>query len=254
MVRPLYPPRKPPVSKVVQKKSIWDNPYAYIIGAAASIIILIVVIGIHLVSGSGKMDPGKSTGSSRGTSGGLFSFLNPSSRWKKSLNLDSDQELSGVGIPPEARSAFAGTKAENFRDKRLLYALQKYEGARKLASEREKSIAEFRAKRETPTSLRLKEAMESLDTLDNLGVMRLENLLHEELMSRGGKRENLDVLIFAFQNLAQIYEEKNMRQKAKESYANAFKLMKEQAPPEQGAAWDEAISNIENLVVTSPGN
>jgi hypothetical protein len=45
-----------------------------------------------------------------------------------------------------------------------------------------------------------------------------------------------------------------MYDKAKEAYVNSFKLMKRQAPDEQGPDWDSAISNVEQLNATSRSN
>ena len=82
---------------------------------------------------------------------------------------------------------------------------------------------------------------------NTLGIMKLEGMLKEKLLTSGGDRADLDVYIFAYERLAKAYEKKNMEEKAKEAYLNAFKLMKVQAPESQGPDWDSAIGNVEQI-------
>lgn len=94
----------------------------------------------------------------------------------------------------------------------------------------------------------------ALEDSDNLGIMKLETLLEEKLLSHGAAHEDLDVIVFAYDSLAKVYESKNMPEKAKEAYVNVFKLMKKQAPDTQGPDWDNAIGNVEQMNVKSRGN
>ncbi|HQB84214.1 MAG TPA: hypothetical protein PLR50_12005, partial [Candidatus Rifleibacterium sp.] len=71
---------------------------------------------------------------------------------------------------------------------------------------------------------------------------------------QGGSSEDVDALVYAYDRLAKVYENKNMQNKAKDAYVNIFKLMKRQAPETQGPDWDSAINSIEQLPVKSPGN
>lgn len=102
-------------------------------------------------------------------------------------------------------------------------------------------------KYETGTSSQLKEAVMSLEDSDLLGIMRLERLLEEKLLSKGAESQDLEALVFAYTQLAKTYEKKQMQDKAKDAYINAFKLMKKQAPETQGPDWDNAIRNVEQM-------
>ncbi len=252
MVRPLYPRKR--ASEPDAEASLWKNPY--LLSAGVGIFVLATLITLHFLGITGKrgtVQPGQKNAQGK-TGGDFFSFVKKSGLWKEKAPDSEMDELAAIGIPTSSSQIFANAKVENYRDKRRLFALQKYQGTRQLAEEKEERIKEFQKRRSSPTALALKDAVDALSDSDNLGIMKLETLLNEELMKTGGKSENLDVLIFAFQNLGDTYKKKNMQEKAKGAYLHAFQLMKERAPAEQGPQWDEAISEFQKAVVKGPGN
>ncbi|RCK74616.1 MAG: hypothetical protein OZSIB_0103 [Candidatus Ozemobacter sibiricus] len=249
MVRPLYPRPKP---EPAPEPPWWKSPS--ILGAGVGILALAVVAVVHFGTGPGVIDPGAGPGSGAARDGGWFSFLKPSRYIRpKPIDVIAEEEWRELGLA-SGTVAPPALKAENYREKRRLYAFQKYETVRQLAREKENERTEFERRRSTPTAMTLKEAVSALEDSDNLGIMKLESLLKEELQKQGAKSENLDILIFAFQNLGDTYTRKNMKQKAKEAYLNAFRLLKEKAPSEEGAQWDAAMAEIEKLDATTPGN
>lgn len=259
MVRPLYPPRQKPGREKNELAPWWKNYQVWLLGICIAVIGWAVIyqfggdLGIPGLPSSNTISD--STPSGKG--GGYFSFLRGSNLWRKTSNsLDTNEaELAELGLPSETiRILAADQKSENFRDRRRRFALEKYEAGRRLADEREKEQNEFQRQRSSPVAIELKDAVMALDGSDNLGILKLEGLLREQLLKTGGKRENLDILVYAFQNLGDVYTRKNMKLKAKESYLSAFQLMKEQAPAEQGPEWDRVIAEIERLDAKEAGN
>lgn len=252
MIQPLYPPR-PKKTKQAEPEGppLWQNRHLQ--GAVAGIFLLVAVMAYHFATSQPKIDPTLPP-AGQTEEKGVFSFLNLSRRWKETPTPSDVDDLTKMGIPSETLKIFAEVGADNFRDKRRLAALQKLEGVRRLGMERERRAEEMQKSRNSPTALRLKDAMRGLESMDSLGMMRLENLLNEELMSKGGRREDLDILIYAFQSLAKKYEERNMLQKAKEAHIATLRLMKEHSDSDQAASWDDAISRIENIPVKAPGH
>jgi len=251
MSRPLQSRRK--LHNEKHEGSLWANPY--IIGLIIACLVFLGALFLHNYS-SGFFSGNDSTISSSNPAkkSAYFSFLNLSSLFKKNKYDVNNADLEDVGIPSGTRSVFADVKPENYREKRRLFALQKYEGIRQAAKQKQDAIAEFQKQRAGPTAMNLKEAVTALSEMDNLGIMKLESLLNDALIKRGGSRDNLDVLIFAYQNLAEVYTKKNMKQKAKDAYLNAFHLMKEMAPESEGADWANTISEVEKIDVKAPGN
>ncbi len=248
MVRPLYPPRKkePP-----PPPPLWKNPQ--LIGAAAIVAILAFVFVYHFFS-SGVIDPQALPGGK--SSSGVFSFLKPSKYFKpdgKIADLQK-QKLTEMGINDSANALKQTVEAKDLREQRRILAMRKYEASRETADKKLQAREELRRKLDSPASRQLKEAFTALEASDNLGIMKIERLLEEKLMEKGTTRDELDVVIFAYDALGKIYEEKHMYDKAKEAYVNSFKLMKRQAPDEQGPDWDSAISNVEQLNATSRSN
>ncbi len=248
MVRPLYPPQKkaPP-----PPPPLWKNPQ--LVGAAAIIGALAIVFVYHFFS-SGIIDPeALPTGKQ---SSGVFSFLKPSKYFKseaKTADIQK-QQLEKMGINQTAQALKNEIQAKDLREERRILAMRKYEASRETSEKRQLEKEELRRKLSTPTSMQLKDAFSALEASDNLGIMKLERLLEEKLLSQGASREDLDVLIFAYDSLARVYEEKNMYDKAKEAYVNSFKLMKKRAPDEQGPDWDSAIGNVEQMNTTVRNN
>lgn len=245
MVRPLYPPRKkaPP-----PPPPLWKNPQ--LVGAAAIILILVVIFVHHFFS-SGLIDP-EALPAGKTNSTGLFSFLKPSKYFKSDAEIaeEQKQKLSEMGIK-DSKALSHKVEAKDLREQRRILAMRKYEATRENSTKRQEAKKELRKRLSSPTSLQLKDAVMALEESDNLGIMKLERLLEEKLMSHGANREDLDVIVFAYDSLAKVYEKKSMHDKAKEAYINAFKLMKKKAPDEQGPDWDDAIGNVEQMRTTT---
>ncbi len=254
MVRPLYPPRTPPGKKAppVKPKPLWQHPQ--LIAAVGLIAVLFVVFMLHM-SNSNVINPEAQPGA--GSSDGAFSFLQ-SSRYfsQKPADIQNryNQELAKMGIATETGALTKKVEAANLRDERRIRAIQKYEASRETSERFVKEREDLRRRLNSPTSQQLKGAILALEDSDNLGIMKLESLLEEKLISRGAAREDLDVLVYAYDSLARVYERKNMPEKAKEAYVNVFKLMKKQAPDSQGPDWDSAISNVEQMIVRPRSN
>lgn len=259
MARPLYPPRRKHGQEEHPLPPWWKSPQLWLAGLCVA-----TVAGVTLYHFGGDLGiPGLPTSStisdptSTGKGGGYFAFLKGSNLWRKtSSSLErNEDELVELGLPSETIRVLAvDTKAENYRDRRRRFAIEKYEAGRRLADEQEKEQSDFQRQRSSPVALELKDAVMALDASDNLGILKLEGLLREQLLKSGGKRENLDILVYAFQNLGDMYTRKNMRLKAKESYLSAFQLMKEQAPAEQGPEWDRVIAEVGRLEAREGGN
>ncbi|NLV93728.1 MAG: hypothetical protein GX031_04140, partial [Candidatus Riflebacteria bacterium] len=166
----------------------------------------------------------------------------------KDLSQIQQEKLERMGIKAESSEVLSKKlAAKDFREERRLMAISKYEAIREQADRRMREQDEKRKKYETGTSSQLKEAVMSLEDSDLLGIMRLERLLEEKLLSKGAESQDLEALVFAYTQLAKTYEKKQMQDKAKDAYINAFKLMKKQAPETQGPDWDNAIRNVEQM-------
>ncbi|MDD3149020.1 MAG: hypothetical protein PHD82_17135 [Candidatus Riflebacteria bacterium] len=251
MVRPLYPLRNPPGRPAPAPAApLWKNPYLL---GAASIVALLVVIFFWHVSRSGIINP---EAVPDGADHGVFSFLKPSKYFKgKPRDLAAhQQQLVKMGIASQSESLSRKIEAKDLREERRILAIQKYEASRETAARFQQEREELRRRLQSPTSLQLKDAVLALEDSDNLGIMKLERLLEEKLLSQGAAGEDLDALVYAYDRLAKVYENKNMQEKAKEAYVNVFRLMKRRAPDTQGPDWDGAIGNVEQLRVKSPGN
>lgn len=251
MVKPLYPLRdKPPTLKkkkpeAAPQQPLWKNPY--IISVAVITVVLAGAVVSHTMSG-GKMDASSVTGSQKENS--MLSFLKPSKYFSsKSKNLGEAQkeQLQKMGIDSTAESMGLKVETKNLREERRVLAMRKYEASRETADRRVKEKEEQRERLQSGTALQLKDAVMAAEDSGTLGIMKLERLLDEKLLTTGGDSADLDVLIFAYDRLAKAYENKNMEEKAKEAYLNEFKLLKSKAPDSQGPDWDNAISNIEQL-------
>lgn len=254
MVRPLYPPRNPPGRKTPPPPPapVWKNPHLQV--AAAIIILLIGVFAYH-VSSSNVINPESTAGSD--SSGGFMSFLKPSKYFNRKpaeIQNQYNQQLARMGIATGSEALTRKVEAADLREQRRIMTIQKYEAGRETSAKFQQEREELRRRLSSPTSMQLKDAVMALEDSDNLGIMKLESLLEEKLLSRGADRSDLDVLVFAYDSLARTYERKNMPEKAKEAYVNVFKLMKKQAPDSQGPDWDNAINSIEQLSSKPRGN
>ncbi|GAB4267808.1 MAG: hypothetical protein Kow0029_02600 [Candidatus Rifleibacteriota bacterium] len=249
MVRPLYPPRKksPP-----PPPPWWKNPH--LVGAAA-VVVLLAAIFFHHFMNSGVIDP-EALPSGNGESQGLFGFLRPSKYFKSDDKIADiqRQKLAEMGINETVEALNKKVEAKDLREQRRILLIRKYEAARETSMKFQEERQAQRKRLNSPTSMQLKDAVIALEASDNLGIMKLESLLQEKLMNQGARSEDLDVIIYAYESLAKVYEKKNMQEKAKEAYINAFKLMKKRAPDEQGPDWDNAISNVEQMRTTSRSN
>lgn len=253
MVRPLYPLKNPPGRKSAQPAvSPYKNPH--LIGAVSLVLVLLVLVIYHF-SGSGVIDPAVSPSSGKSEKG-LFSFLTPSrfSAGSRDLQEKHQQNMAKMGLATETEALSRPVEAKDLREQRRIMAIQKYEAAREVSDRFQQEREELRHRLNSPSSLQLKDAVMALEDSDNLGIMKLERLLEEKLHSSGADRKDLDVLVFAYDSLARVYEQKNMPEKAKNAYLNMFHLMKKQAPDSQGPDWDSAISNIEQLNPRPRGN
>jgi len=250
MVKPLYLKRKP---EPKPEPPLWKNPSLLLEGLGVLSLVLVVILQFTTKK---ALDPAATTpGSETSKKSSWFSFLRPSMLFKQdTLDIIAEREREELDLSSGTTPALSQMKAENFREKRRLYAFQKLEGAQQIARERIQDKEDFYRRREAPEAQNLKDALSALEDSDNLGIMKLESLLNDALLKRGGKSENLDILVFAFQNLGDTYTRKNMKKQAKNAYINAFKLMKEKAPSEEGAQWDSVIAEVEKLDATSLGN
>lgn len=248
MVRPLYPPRKkmPPPAP-----PLWKNPQLV---SAAAIVAMIAIAFVYHFFSSGIIDPEAVPGQQN--SSGVFSFLKPSKYFKSDKKIAEIQkkQLGEMGINESVQALNTEVQAKDLREQRRILAMRKYEASRETAEKKQQEREELRRKLSSSTSRQLKDAIVALEASDNLGIMKLERLLEEKLLSEGAKREDLDVIIFAYDSLARVYEEKSMYDKAKEAYLSSFKLMKKRAPNEQGPDWDNAIGNVEQMNTTVRNN
>ncbi len=258
MVKPLYPlsdisPDKRKRMKDAEKArkeyiiQLCKNPY--LISVVSVVIVLVVVIIVHSYRASNKLDA--SANLSNNKNDGAFSFLKPSKYFSSSKTKDigaaQKEQLKQMGIDDKVESMGIKVEAKNLREERKILAMRKYEASRQTAERRLKDREEHRQKLNSSTSLQLKDAVMAAEDSGTLGIMKLEGLLKEKLLTSGGDSAELDVYIFAYERLAKAYEKKNMEEKAKEAYLNAFKLMKVQAPDSQGPDWDNAIGNVEQI-------
>ena len=257
MVKPLYPlsdisPDQRKRMKDAEKArkeyilSLCKNPY--IISVVSIVLVLIIVVVIHTSRASNKLDTSANL-SNQGDSS--FSFLKPSKYFSSSKTKDigaaQKEQLKQMGIDDHVESMGIKVEAKNLREERKILAMRKYEASRQTAERKMKEKEEHRQKLNSSTSLQLKDAVMAAEDSNTLGIMKLEGLLKEKLLTSGGDRADLDVYIFAYERLAKAYEKKNMEEKAKEAYLSAFKLMKVQAPESQGPEWDSAIGNVEQI-------
>lgn len=225
--------------------SLWKNPNIMV--AASIVLVFIVLFLVHQIKGGRKIDPTALPAQSSKNNFSLNSKYFESGKGKDLAELQQ-QQLSKMGISTEASEVLKkDLVVKDFQEQRRVMAITKYEAIREQADRRSRELQEKRQKYERGAAAQLKEAVMSLEASDQLGIMRLERLLEENLMAKGADSEDLQALAFAFTQLAQTYEKKQMQDKAKEAYVNAFKLMKTQAPEDQGPEWDKAIRNVEQL-------
>ncbi|MBU1109196.1 MAG: hypothetical protein KKB51_21135 [Candidatus Riflebacteria bacterium] len=253
MVRPLYPLKNAPGKKnELPAGPVYKNPY--LMGALALVTVLVILVIYHFVS-PGVIDP-TARSSSDQSDGGILSFLKPSrfSAGSRELQNKHQQQMAKMGLATETEALSRPVEAKDLREQRRIMAIQKYEATREVADRFQQEREDLRRRLNSPSSLQLKDAVLALEDSDNLGIMKLERLLEEKLLTKGADREDLDVLVFAYDSLSKVYERKNMPEKAKDAYLNIFHLMKKQAPESQGPEWDAAIGNVEQLSPRARGN
>lgn len=253
MVRPLYPPRTPPGRKAPPPAPpAWKNPNLQI---AAAIILLLFGVFTYHFSRSNVINPEDTAAGKQ--SDGLMGFLKPSKYFSKKpadIQAQYNQQLVKMGIATQSQALNRKMEASDLREQRRIMSIQKYEAARETSARFQQEREELRRRLSSPTSMQLKDAIMALEDSDNLGIMKLESLLQEKLLSRGADSSDMDVIVFAYDSLARTYERKNMPEKAKDAYVNVFKLMKRQAPETQGPDWDNAINSVEALNSKPRGN
>lgn len=264
MVKPLYPlsdirpeqrKRMRDAEKAKEQKakakrayiiSLCKNPYII------SITVLVLLFGFavvaHSVKGSKTLDASASPSEQNDNS--MLSFFRPSKYFgskTKDIEAAQKEQLKQMGIDAGAESMGMKVEAKNLREERKILAMRKYEASRETAERRVREKEEQKNHLNSASALQLKEAIMAVEDSNTLGIMKLERLLDEKLISTGGDSADLDVLVFAYDRLAKAYANKNMEVKAKEAYINAFKLMKSQAPESQGPDWDNAINTVEQI-------
>lgn len=258
MIKPLYPrpynqnnQNTKPSSK--KYSSIIFNPY--IIAINFLILIGIAVIFFHFfferklnissLSTSRQIDV--TSENVKEKKGGWFSFLSTYQLIrKKSLDIFSEEESKLLNIATESLQPQI-LKAENYRDKRRMYAIQKYEITRQIGRERENQIEEYYKLVNSKLGNEIKDALYASENVDNLAIIKLEKALEEHLQKHGAKEKDLDLLIYALQNLADLYLQKNLKDKAKKTYLTMFQLLKEKASHNDSTNYDLAISELEKL-------
>ena len=253
MVRPLYPLKNPPGKKSEPAPvPVLKNPY--LIGALSLVIVVAILVIYHFVSPT-VIDP-TAVPASGGSGEGIMSFLKPPrfSAGSRELQSKHQQQMAKMGLATETEALSRPVEAKDLREQRRIMAIQKYEATREVADRFQQEREDLRRRLNSPSSLQLKDAVMALEDSDNLGIMKLERLLEEKLLAKGADRQDLDVLVYAYDSLAKVYERKNMPEKAKDAYLNVFHLMKKQAPDSQGPEWDAAIGNVEQLNSQVRGN
>ncbi len=250
--------QRPPVFKkkdVPQQISESTKANIYLLGSILGVCALLGV-GIYHFFFSATVIEDKIVNSGNQGGKGVFSFFGRSVFSKKPPLELSNEEMDALGISAENRKAFDGATAENFREKRRLMALEKYEGSRRAAEERNKALVDLVTQRNNSPQ-ELKDAVESIDQSDNLALMRLESFVANEMANRNNvvpTQNRNDSLTFALQCLTDIYIKKNMRDKAKDTYLQYLKVSKEKAPEGQGQLLDQAIGEFESADATTSGS
>lgn len=258
MVKPLYTidgespdKKKRRLEREKAKKayiiSLCKNPY--LISLAVILLVCIGVVTIHFYNRSNRV-----LNASSGLGGkkdGSLSFLRSSKYFNsktKDIGAAQREQLKDMGINEKVDSLGTKIVAKDLREERKLLAIRKYEAVFQTAERRVQERKEKKERLQTATALQLKDAVMAVEESDSpLGIMRLESLLDEKLRLHGGDSQDADVLIYASDCLARAYQKRGMDEKAKEAYINAFRLMKSQAPNEQGSDWDSAIRDIEQV-------
>jgi len=238
---------------IAKEVPLWKNPY--VLAISGGVLVFLAVFIYHIFfRNDGVIDPTKVTaGNSK--RGGVFGFLRDSLHWKKKpYDIFNEEQLAEMGIPSGSTRVFNAAKKTDFRNQRRIFALRKYEAIKRLGDERKAEKEEFYRRMDRPEARQLKDAILSLNLADNLGIMKLENLLEEKLMKDGGRHQDIDLMIFAYKNLGQVYQKKNMQIKAKDAYLKVFQLLKAKAPAEQGPNWDQAIGEVEKINAKAPRN
>ncbi|MBF0545454.1 MAG: hypothetical protein HQM08_13520 [Candidatus Riflebacteria bacterium] len=228
--------------------SWWRSPY--IIGSGIGILVLVGIFFYHFFIAAPVISD-KPTG---GESDGFFGFLKKGLFAKKPPIDMSNEELDALGIATASRKAFTGAAPENYRDQRRIFALQKIESIRHQNDERFRENALRVEQRSKGSGLELKEAVESMEDSESLGIMKLESLVQRESNQEGISNEKVEMLIYACQMLGDAYAKKQMKEKSRDVYLTMFKLLKERAPEEQGPQHLQAISEFEKSSTTSGGN
>jgi hypothetical protein len=245
-----FPHHRKKAAAPAAEGSLWLNPY--LLGAGFGALALVGVMVYHVFFAVPTLKDSPSSSSASGSSSGPKSsslFGRSLFSQKPVLDLNS-AEMDALGISKENRKMFDGVVPENFREKRRLQAMEKYEGHRRSGDERNKMLVDVAKRRSDPAALELREAFESLRDSETLGLMKLESFVTaESAKQQSGSTPNADALAYAYQTLTDMYIKKNMRGKAKEAYIQYLRVMKEKAPAEQGQSCDQAISEIERFQV-----
>lgn len=234
----------------VEEGPLWLNPYVF---TMAFLVLALVSVGVYHFFIVKPVLKDLSASAAKTEGSGFSFFGRPAFSKKEPLELSTD-EIEAMGISKENVTKIDGVTTENYREKRRMLALAKYEGSRKENETRLKEFVAFRDRRNNFAAQTLREAFEAKSVSDNLALMKLETFVSTEVQARGVNQNNVDSLIYAYQNLTEIYLEKNMRGKAQEAYLNYLQLLKEKAPGDQEQGFNQAISEMQSLGATSSGN
>ena len=236
-----------------QRESWWRKHSANILLAGIALLMLALSgsVGYHFLLGPPKMGD-QTVVPARGNS--FFQSLGRSIFSNKLPMEPSADEMEALGIATESRRVFAGIRPEDFREKKRMYAMQKYEGGRLQADQRHQELVDEQLRRNNGPGQALRDAIEGLEQADNLGIMKLESMLTAEVNKGGPRNENVDSLIYGFQMLGEAYAKKNLKEKSRDAYLNYFRLLKDRAPAEQEPEWKNTISEFEKVAIgTTPG-
>lgn len=250
MARSLLPHKR--TREFVKDAPLWKNPYIF--GIALSTLVLLVVFSYHFLREESVLIDKPSSSGKTSLFSSLFGKSYTSS--KEPLEL-SEEEMDIIGIPKEQRKSFMALKPENFREKRRLFAMNKHQEIQKLGEERHQAIVLINEQRNSRVGQGLRDAIAAINESDNLGIMKLEGLLTNEMANP--KTENSDSIIVGFISLGDVYAKKGMKQKAREAYLNALKLMKDTSQLESDQMFAQSFEELsksdgQSLIPTSPGN
>ncbi len=241
------------------------------IGALTCVLALAGVLVYHFfLGGAGGVEAtaGRGGASSKSLFGRKFGNEGPG------LEINQDEMKAMAALPAGTGSGgragpWADKKPENYREQRRLYAFTKIDGVNRQMDERRKALTDLVNRRNSPSGLALKDAIESIDQLDNLGILKLESMLKSELQKNGTDETNRDLLVFGYQTLAETLAKKaaqsptqELQERTREAMKQYLSLLKQGSPPEAAGSIDHALGELSGPLPTrgavnppsAPGN